>query len=54
MIAPDYATVDAHNLAPFYSNVEASAPECSYPDSSVEAPVPDNSSVSNTISLIAH
>ena len=50
--APGYFSVAAHNLAPFYSNVEVSAPECSYPDFSVEAPVPDNSSVSNTISRV--
>ncbi len=37
MIAPDYATVDAQYLAPFYSNVEALAPENSFPDFSVEA-----------------
>ena len=42
MIAPDYATVDAQWLAPFYSNVEAPAPKCSYPDSSVEAFAPDS------------
>ena len=39
--APDYFSVDAHNFAPLYSNVEASVPECSYPNFSVEAPAPD-------------
>ena len=35
--APGRFSVDAPCLAPVYSNVEALAPECSYPDSSVEA-----------------
>ena len=45
MIAPDYATVDAQYLAPFYSNIEALAPESSFPDFSVEAPAPHISCV---------
>ena len=40
--APGYFSVDAPCLAPFYSNVEALAPECSYPYSSVDAPSLDS------------
>ena len=47
--APGYYSVDAYCFAPECSypdsSVEAPAPECSYPDSSVDAPTPHISSV---------